>query len=74
MENAFVTIYSVYRQGSNSVVNKYDFNFDIQVNKEKIFELFKNNILKNTKAKIESEREIQIEGIPRKRIRCTLII
>jgi hypothetical protein len=66
LENAFVTIYSVYRQGSNSVVNTYDFKFDIEENKEKIFELFKNSILKNTKAKIESEKEIQIEGIPGK--------
>jgi hypothetical protein len=59
---AITTNYKIYRQGSNSVVATNDFSIDLESIKDKFFELVKTNILKNTKAKITEEKEIQIDG------------
>lgn len=60
--NGTVTNYRVYRQGSSSVVNAIDYNFELENQKEKIYEIVKNNLLKAPKAAIGAERDIIISG------------
>ncbi len=62
LENGILTNYRVYRQGSNSIVNTIDFIFDVETNKEKIYENYKINLLKTPKTTVEAERDFQIEG------------
>jgi len=62
IENGTVTSYQVYRQGSNSIVNAVDFSIDLEINKEKIYGIIKNNLLKIPKSTIEAERMIVIDG------------
>lgn len=63
ISNVLVTIHKVYRQGSGSVVNTYDFAANIETNKEKVYEVFKNSLLRNPDAKIEAEKDIQFNNL-----------
>ncbi|HEY0657795.1 MAG TPA: hypothetical protein VGD05_04950 [Pyrinomonadaceae bacterium] len=68
MENAAVTSHRIYRQGSNSIVNVYDYGFEIEGQKDKILETVKNNLLKKPKSTIESEKDIEIGGLTGKEL------
>ena len=61
-ENAKVTIYRVYRSGSNSIVNTADFNFELENNKEKIYETIKNTYLKIPKSSLVAENDFEFDG------------
>jgi hypothetical protein len=50
------------------VVDTYDFAANMEENREKLFEAFKASFIKNSKATIETEKDIQIEGKPGKEI------
>ena len=63
ISNGVVTSYRVYRQGSNSIVNTVDYNFDLENQREKVYQTVKNNLTKIPKAVIETERDIKIDGI-----------
>lgn len=68
IENATFTSHRVYRQGSNSIVNIYDYEFEIEGRKDKILETVKNNLLKKPKLTIESEKDIEIGGLAGKEL------
>jgi hypothetical protein len=65
-ENGTVTSYQVYREGSNSIVGITEFKYDLEKNRERIYEIMKAAFLKSPKTKIESEKDIQLNGLPGK--------
>jgi len=62
ISNGNVTNYRVYRQGSNSIVNTIDYNFELESNMEKIYETVKANLLKVPKSTVEAEKDIKVDG------------
>lgn len=60
--NGKVTNYRVYRQGSNSIVNTIDYEFELK-DAGKIYEVVKTNLLKLPKLTVEAERDIKIDGV-----------
>lgn len=58
--NGNVTSYRVYRQGSNSIVNTIDYNFELENNAERIYENVRTTLLKVPKSTIEAERDVKI--------------
>lgn len=63
IENGELHSHFVYRKGSNAVLNLYEFAFDIENQRQTVFENIKANLLKNTDLKIEAERDIEFAGI-----------
>lgn len=61
-DNAFITNYRVYRQGSNSIVTVTDFDFDVEGIKEKVYELGRSALLKTPESKIKAERDVRTNG------------
>lgn len=61
-DNAFITNYRVYRQGSNSIATVTDFDFDVEGIKEKLYELSKGGLLKTSESKIKAERDVRTNG------------
>ncbi len=68
MDKAIVTIASVYRQGSNSVISIYEFKNDLEDMKETAFALYKSSLEKSPKTKIEAERDLRFDGIQAKEL------
>jgi len=62
-EEVSVTVFRVYRQGSNSVLNVYEFKNDLEQIKENVYQMIKTTLLKTPDAKIEAERDVQTNGI-----------
>lgn len=65
IDNGKVVSYRVYRQGSNSVVNVVNYNFEL-ADKEKTYEAIKANVLKIPKSTVEAEKEVEINGLKAK--------
>ena len=57
------TSYRVNRAGSNSIISITEFASVVEGKKDKIYESVKNNYLKDSKTKLESEKDITIDGI-----------
>lgn len=66
LENGSFTNFRVYRAGSNSVVNISVFNFDLETDRDKIYEFVRGNFLKTPNSRIETEKDISIGGKPAK--------
>ncbi len=62
-EKVSVTSFRIYRQGSNTILNVYEFKNDLEQIKEKGYELLKTSLLKTPDAKFEAERDVQTNGI-----------
>lgn len=56
---AKIISYLVCRKGSNSAVNVYEYEFELD-DSEKIFQIVKDNLLKISKTKIETEKDIKV--------------
>ncbi len=60
--NGKITNYRVYQEGSTSIVNTIDYNYELS-DADKIYEIVKANLLKLPKAKIETEKDIKVGEI-----------
>ncbi len=63
--------YSVYRQGSTSAILISEFDTNIENLKDKMYESAKVNLLKPQNSKIETEKDITINGISGKEFTTT---
>ena len=59
ISGAKIVNYGLYRQGSNSVVNAYDYEYELS-DSEKIYQIVRDNLLKVPNTKIESEKDIKV--------------
>lgn len=57
------TGYSVYRQGSNSIVNTVDYDFEVEGQSEKVFENIRASFLQISKTTIEAEKDIEVDNV-----------
>ena len=71
LENGSFTMYRIYRQGSNSIVNVSESVTDIEKQKDKVYEMARANFLKEPRTKIESEKDVSNSGITGKEFSVT---